>query len=125
MNRTTGKETADGPNDHLHVPGFTQRDIAMLKAIANEASRQTMRDMLTMMGLDPDQPLEMQRAFVLLRETVGDPEFRADQGWTRRTRRRMEGVVGKAIMTVVALAVVSAGQTMWAGLQALLPPQHR
>jgi hypothetical protein len=107
------------PENRIHIEGFGPADIALLKTVAVEASEQTMRRWFTMMGLDPEQPIEMQRAFVILRETVSDPEFRADQSWTRRTRKRTEGFIGKAFVTVLGVAMLGAAQTLWAGLKSI------
>jgi hypothetical protein len=98
----------------LRIDKLGPGDIALLRNVADEAAEKSVRGMLTAIGLDPKNPIESQACFVRLREMVADPESRTDMDWTRRTRRRTEGIIGKAILTAVALGVVGGCKAAWA-----------
>jgi hypothetical protein len=104
----------------LYVQGLKPSDVALLQQVATEAANQAVTSTFTRMGLDPAEPLVSQAIFAKLREMAQDEELPADFDWTRRTRTRMEGMLGKALLTAVALAVVGAAHTAWAGVKALL-----
>lgn len=106
--------------NRIHIGSLGPGDIALLRNVADEAAAKSVHGMMTGIGLDPNNPIESQKCFVRLREMVADPESRTDMDWTRRTRKRTEGVFGKAILTLVALATLSAFQTMWLGLKSVL-----
>ena len=75
------------------------------------------------MGMEIDDPIQSQQNFVALRELskrINDPAAQADDQWVRQTRMRMEGIVGKIILTAIGLSVVGAAQTMWAGFKGLV-----
>lgn len=112
--------TGHDQENRIHVEGFGAGDIAMLKTIAQEASEQTAKRLLTLMGMEPDKPIEMQTTFALLRELIAEPSFRADLTWTRRTRLRMEGFVGKALITAVGCGVLAGAQLLWAGAKTVV-----
>lgn len=100
--------------DRLHIGNLGPGDIALLRNVADEAAEKSVCGMLTAIGLDPKNPIESQACFVRLREMVADPESRADNDWTRRTRRLTQGILGKGIMTAVALGVAGGCKAAWA-----------
>lgn len=113
--------SGNGEN-RIHIAGFGPADIALLKEVADRAAEETTKRWFTLMGLDPTNPIGAQRDFSMLRyltHKLSDDEFKADMDWTRRTRRRTQGMLGKAVMTAVVIAVVGAGHTVWAGMQTM------
>lgn len=116
-------EAIEMPENRIHLGNLGPGDVALLKQVSDEAARKAVHDAFMVMGLDLEDPIKSQRNFALLRdlsEKAGDEDFQADLLWVRKTRTRMEGVVGKALLTAVALAVVGAAHTIWAGLQGFL-----
>lgn len=99
--------------------------LALLRDVADEAADKASRKWLLLMGVDPERPLETQQAFGVLREITGE-ESRADRVWVRKTRSRAEGIVGKAVMTLVVISVGGAAHAAWAGFKGILglPVSH-
>lgn len=97
----------------FRVGNFTSGDIALFKDIAEAAADNAVQKMFVVMGHDPKEPLTAQ----------------LDAAWTRRMRTRSEGMIGKAAITAVGLAVVGAAHAIWTGVKtalvhtATLPPQ--
>lgn len=115
-----GKE---GSPQHHQISKWSAGDVALFKDIADAAAEKAVEKTFTAMGLDPNDPIAAQRDFVVLRElaqNANDPERRADDEWTHRTRVRMEGAFGKAVITAVGLAVLSAGHAIVAGAKAII-----
>ena len=50
---------------------------------------------------------------------VHDDELKADMSHLRRSRKRSEGIVGKAITTAVGIAVIGALHGLWEYARAL------
>ncbi|MFN3656846.1 MAG: hypothetical protein ACK4UO_06300, partial [Pseudolabrys sp.] len=88
--------------------------------IAEAAAETAVKKTFIGMGLDPCKPLQAQRDFNFLRDLVHDDELKSDMGYLRRSRRRSEGVVGKAITTAVGLAVLGALHVLWEYVRALV-----
>lgn len=84
---------------------FTPGDVALFKDIADAAAEATAQRMFVMMGHDPKDPRSAQ----------------LDAAWNRRWRERTDGMTGKAILTLVGVAVLGGVKTLWAGLQTALP----
>lgn len=110
----------DMAENRIHVGNLGPGDVALLKQVADEAARKAVHDAFLVMGLEIDDPIQSQQNFVALREIskrVNDPASKADDQWVRQTRLRMEGAVGKVILTVLGLGVVGAIQAMWTGFK--------
>lgn len=110
--------------NRLHMGNLGPGDIALLKDVAEAAADNAVKKWLTMIGLDTNDPISAQRDFALLRDMstwAKDEERTKDRAWTRRMRGLCEGVVGKAILTAVGLAVVGACHTLWTGFTSILP----
>lgn len=99
-----GRNTEDGRYDRIVIGDLSPGDIALLKNIADEAAERTVHRFSTAMGLDPHDPMTAQR----------------DMQWVRKTRERYEGIHGKAIMTVLGIAVLSAIQALWVGVKTMV-----
>jgi hypothetical protein len=100
----------DRHQDRIHIGDLGPGDVALLKNIAVEAAEQTVRRFSTAIGLDPDDPFEAQQ----------------DLQWVRKTRKRAEGIHGKAIMTAIVISVGGAAEALWSGIKAvmMLPGAH-
>jgi hypothetical protein len=94
----------DDPPGRIHWGDLRDTDIALLKQIADEAAKSAGREMLTLMGLDPDNPREAQ----------------ADMLFLRSSRQRCDGAIGKVIYGVIAVVVGSALGLLWVGFKASL-----
>jgi|GEM_PF-3315123 len=106
----------------MHSDGLRPRDVAIMKDVAEQASKQAVESALIAVGIDTRNPIDAQKNFGVLRELADkmrDPEFLADIGWVRRTRRHSEGMVGKALLTAMGLAVIAAAHAIWVGVKAL------
>lgn len=104
----------------LHLGDLTPSHMAMFKKVAEETADATSRKWFTLMGLDADDPIGTQENFVALRTMtakIKDKEFLADLDSAHRIRVYSEGMIGKALLTAVALAVVGAAHTLWQGIR--------
>lgn len=107
--------------NRIHLGNLGPGDVALLRNIAEEASQKAVDKTFMAMGLDPKDPITAQRDFGVLRyfaERMHDEQAQADRSWTRKTRLRMEGIVGKAILTAVAVSVIGAAHALWNGIKA-------
>jgi hypothetical protein len=84
---------------HIHVDGLKQSEVALLKQVSDEAANKAVRQMMTVMGFDPDKPLEAQR----------------DMAWVRSSRKRDEGIWNKIIVLLVGVGVVGMTSAFWIG----------
>lgn len=116
--------------NRLHLGNLGPLDVALLKQVATEAAEASTRKWLTIMGLDPNHPIQSQAAFAALREMSGkatDPELAADRVWTRRTRLRFEGAFGRVVAAALTISVVGAAHAAYAGILAMfgagVPPR--
>lgn len=114
----------DDDSGRVHIGEMSPGTVALLRDVAEEASEKTCRRWFEAMGLDPNNKIESQAMFSVLRDlpaTIRDPDYKADRDWLRRTRKLSEGAFGKAILTAVGVGVVGALHTLWKGLQAFWP----
>lgn len=117
----TGEEMPE--ENRIHLGNLGPGDVALLKQVAEEAADKAVHRTFMAMGMDLSDPIGSQRDFAILRrlsESVQDPEYTADMAWVRKTRARWDGVLGKAILTAVVIAVGGALHTFWAGAKALV-----
>ena len=80
------------------------RSRAEMMADVRSAMRDVMDDALRRLGVDPGDPIEMQR----------------DMGFLREWRGTVAGVRKKGLMTAVGVLVAGALGALWLGLTALL-----
>ncbi len=114
------------------INGLTPGHLALMKDVAEAAATAAISRALTAVGIDTNYPLESQRVFATLRriaERLDNEDATADADWLRRTRKRTEGVFGKAIFTAVAVSVASGLYAMMQGIAYLvagssLPPRY-
>ena len=88
---------------------------AVIQKAATEAANKTASDILLKLGVDPKEPLEVQKDMAALRELrnlVSDPEFQRDMLHLRKWRKAVNSVESKGMMTVAGL--------FFTGLAALL-----
>ncbi len=79
---------------------------ALVQEVADEAAVKAVAHTLLTLGLDPDNPIGVQRdmaALHELREMVDDPEFQKDAAHTRRWRKTMESVESKGVFAMLVL----------------------
>jgi hypothetical protein len=110
--------------EQRHYVGVDAGQLALMRNLAEAAAEKTGKNLLKAVGLDPDNPMQSQDTMAALRRIAGtfdNPESKADAAWTRRTRVRMEGAIGKVLLTSIGIAVASAAHALWAGVQAALP----
>jgi hypothetical protein len=110
---------ADGIENRIHLNNLSPGDVALLKDIAEAAADKAVAKAFTSMGIDYNDPIASQALFGSLRR-MSDEDEEADRAWTRRTRMRMEGAVGKAIMSAIGLAMVGGAHAMWHGIKAVI-----
>lgn len=103
-------------SSHIHISGVDPGTVAMLKNVADEAAERTVRRWVLALGINPDDPIAAQESFSALRE-ISKPENRAALEWAKKTQARAEGVVGKALMTAVAIGVLGAAHWTWDGVR--------
>jgi hypothetical protein len=109
--------------NRLHIGSLGPGDIALLKQVADSSAKEAVLQTFIAMGLDPTDPIGTQGVFSALRDIAKEhatEESKADRSWTRTTRLRSEGIIGKALLTAIGIAVWGAAQSTWAGLSALL-----
>lgn len=105
-----------------HIGGLDAGTLALLKDVAEATAEKTVKSFATMVGIDHHNPIEAQRSFGALRKLADkfdDEEYLADQEWLRRTRLRLEGGFGKAMLTAIAVSVVGAAHALWSGITTL------
>jgi hypothetical protein len=113
----------DDREDRIRIGELSPGDVALLKDVADAAAEATVRRMLIAMGLDPNNPINAQEDFSLMRyvnDKVRDPEFKQDLAWVRRARKASEGIFGKIMLTAVGIAVAGGLTTFWQGLKAVM-----
>lgn len=82
----------------------------LMKEIAREAATEAVRETLTAVGIDPNNPLEGQRnsvALVQMRRSWESDDFQADLAFTRRLRVATETAKGHSIRVVVGAVVLA------------------
>lgn len=114
------------PEDRIRIGQLSPGDTALLRDLAEAAAEKAVNKCFVAMGLDPGNPIKAQEDFGVMRyvvERVREPEFKEDLTWVRRTRKRGEGLVGKALITAVGLSVVGALHAIWAGIKVIAGTQ--
>jgi hypothetical protein len=109
--------------NRIHIDGLHPRDVALFKNVATESAKAAVRETFTLMGLDPDDPIASQECFQALRVVtakIGEPEFREDLTWLRRTRTRTDGAFGKALLSAIVIGVAGALQALWTGIVSIV-----
>lgn len=96
-----------------------------VKAIAESAAREAVRETLTALGVNVADPIGTQRDFALIREIVPyvlDPEFRKDLEYLRAWRLGMAQFRGQirtvSIRTLIGLGLTGLAGLLWAGFKA-------
>ncbi|AKQ75793.1 hypothetical protein FDH82_gp03 [Roseobacter phage RDJL Phi 2] len=95
----------------------------LVKQVADEAARKAVAQTLTSLGVDANDPFEVQKDMQALREIrdmMTSEEFKSDMMHLRKWRVAMDGVQNKGILAVVGLAVSGVGAALWLGFQAML-----
>ena len=93
-----------GDDNRVHIEGLHARDVALLKQLVKEGTRDALDEFSISIGLDPEEPLRTQRNMQFL----------------DKTRERYEGIHGKVIITAIGIAVAGAVQAAWAGFKTIL-----
>lgn len=122
----------DDENGNLHIGDLKPSMIALLRQVATESATAAVRQTFISMGLDPNDPIASQESFAALRiisKKMADAEFLEDLSWVRRTREHAKGLLGKGMLTAVALGVGAFFMMAWSGLKdyvfaASHPPVH-
>jgi hypothetical protein len=95
----------------------------VMEQVAAAAARAAVKDALTALGIDPNNPLEAQRDMAALRElrdTVTDEEYQRDMLHLRRWRKAMDGVQDKGTLTAVGIVTSGAIAALWLGIKTLI-----
>lgn len=114
---------ASDPLGEYNIDGMTPAVVALLKKVAEESSKRTMVDSFLMIGIDITDPIKAQDAFAALRrltKTLDDEDAIADRLWVRKSRKRSEGIFGKAWAVVVTAAIMNGLYLAWLGLKTAL-----
>ena len=74
---------------------------ALTKAIAKEAAREAVHELMTRLGIDNASPLDMQR----------------DMQWLRDTRVGSEKIREKGVLTLIGAAVLGGATILWIGIK--------
>lgn len=96
---------------------------AVMKTVAEDAASKAVAQTLTSLGVDANDPFEVQKDMQALRELrdmMTSDEFKADMMHLRKWRKAMDGVQNKGMLTVVGLVVSGVGAALWLGFQAML-----
>ncbi len=71
--------------------------------------QQVVKETLTALGVDPSNPIAVQKDFASLRELrllAEDPEWQADQAHLRRWRKTMNTVESKGVMLAIKFVII-------------------
>lgn len=90
--------------NRIHIGNLGPGDVAMLKNVAKETAKETVREFAIAMGIDPDEPFEAQQ----------------DMQFMRKTRKRAEGIHGKVILGAVGIVLLNAMQWLWFGFKSAI-----
>ena len=107
-------------DDRIRIGQLSPGDTALLRDLAEAAAEKAVKKTLEAMGLNTKDPIRSQEDFAIMRyvgEKVRDPQFKDDLAWLRRSRLRGEGMIGKALITVVGLSVAGAVNAIWNGIR--------
>jgi hypothetical protein len=74
---------------------------ALTRVIAKEAAKQAVDELMTRLGIDNANPLDMQR----------------DMQWLRDTRVGSEKIKEKGVLTLIGAAVLGAATIIWIGIK--------
>ncbi len=95
----------------------------LIQRVASEAADKAVGDVLLRLGLDPANPLEVQRDMAALRELrslMTDPEFQKDMMHIRKWRVAMESVTKRGLLTFVALIVAGTCAAVVVGMKGVI-----
>lgn len=95
----------------------------LVKQVADEAAKKAVAQTLTSLGVDANDPFEVQKDMQALRELrdmVTSEDFKSDMMHLRKWRKAMDGVQNKGMLAVVGLVVSGIGAAFWLGFQAML-----
>jgi len=96
---------------------------ALVREISEQTAEQTVKRTLTALGVDHDNPLEVQRDLASLREIreiLTDQEFKQDMIYIRRSRKLFESIQVRLIIVFVGLlATGGAGLIGFAAFKTL------
>lgn len=95
----------------------------VIRQVADQAARQAIKDVLTALGIDPDNPIEAQRDMAtlrLMRDTLVDEDYQRDMLHLRRWRKSMDSVTDKGTLAIVGALTSGLLAALWLGLQELL-----
>lgn len=90
---------------------------------AADAAEKAVKQALASLGVDANDPFEVQRDMLALRELrdmVTSDDFKADMMHLRKWRMAMDGVQNKGMLTIIGIAVSGIGAALWIGFQAIL-----
>lgn len=116
------------PRDRIKIGELSPGDVALLRDVAEAAAEKAVHKCFVAMGLDPSDPIKAQEDFGIMRyvgEKIRDPDMKEDLAWVRRSRRRSDGMLGKAVATAVGLSVVGAMHALWMGLSSIFSAMTR
>lgn len=95
-----------------------------IKVLMQEVAEAAVAKAFTRLGLDPADPLTVQRDMAFLREVrllIQDPETQKDLLHLRRWRKTIDNVQSRGILTFVAILVTGVAAAVWIGVQDLMP----
>lgn len=95
---------------------------AIISDVAQRASRHAVRETLIMLGLDVNNPLEMQKDVATMREIrtlFRDPEFQADLAHLRSWRKTLN--TGAAKGFTVMIGMLTVGFVSWVAVKLGIP----
>jgi len=96
---------------------------ALIEHMASEAATKAVRETLTTLGIDPEDPLKAQKDMVALREVrdlLDDDEFQKDMIHLRRWRKTMDAVETKGLLVMVTLIISGVAAAFWIGFKDVL-----
>lgn len=97
--------------------------IAVIKETARAAAKEAVDATLITLGLDPREPVKIQRMMASLEEMtemMDDREWQNDQLHLRKWRKAMDGVQSKGALSAIGMLIMGLGAAVWLGIKQLI-----
>lgn len=96
---------------------------ALMREIAKDAAKEAVSQTLVSLGIDTENPIEVQKDLASLRELrriFGDGDMQSDLAHLRAWRIRMEKVEEKGVLMFVTIGIAAVLGMLWLGFRTKL-----